>query len=178
MGVQLIKKHFSIEHIVHRIGDNIFIGSPYISQMLKFNLKGVLIEGADRLGRNDELKGYVKNISANMNVFTELAKKPDPINNRVPIFCFAEDEVTIIETHCECAGWPNTTHEGQLMYENSHFADKEKAIRHGISNAKAGVSIFKRRMDELMREIEDATKEKAKYESAYAQLTEILEKNV
>lgn len=176
MGVQLIKENFSIGHIVHRIGDGIFIGSPYISQMLKFNLSGILIEGAVRLDRNEQLTGYVKAIRENAALFTELANKPDVIKHNIPVFHLAEDEMTLVKSHCEQEGWPNTTHEGVLMFENTFFTCPKNAIKHGIRNAEAGVSIFSRSMKQLKCELEEATIEREKCAVAQDTLEKQLEK--
>ncbi|MBP7824848.1 MAG: hypothetical protein KA011_06535, partial [Pseudomonas sp.] len=32
------------------------------------------------------------------------------------------------EKRCEALGWPNTTHDGQLMYENMFSADRDVVI--------------------------------------------------
>ena len=151
-----IRDRFSIAHIVHRIGNDVFVGSPYISTMLRFNLKGDLIEGKDRIGRNKELRAYVEAIQANTQLFEELIQKPDTIQNRIPIFYLADDEATIIETHCEETGWPNTTHEGVLMYENRFFTCRDKAVEYGINNAEAGILFFNRKMEELDRQLKNA----------------------
>jgi len=42
-------------------------------------------------------------------------------NGKIPVYY--EEYGNIIETHCTEIGWPNTTNDGTLMYNNTHFSD-------------------------------------------------------
>lgn len=137
MGWQNIKEHYQIKHIVHVRDGNILIGSPLCSDLFTIDPAGKFLKKWDtRPG--DVLHGYMTAISADPAKFSELFASPDTFAASLPVFTY--DGGDVIEKQCEVRGWPNVTHDGELMYDNTFFADKADAISRAKENAKAGIS--------------------------------------
>ena len=72
----------------------------------------------------------------------------DNIESKRPVFYIENGH--LIESHTDKYGWPNTTFDGVLMYNNTHFRDKEEAINSGIKNAEEWIKIMKEGKKELL----------------------------
>jgi hypothetical protein len=69
----------------------------------------------------------------------DLVLKDDVFENSILVYTYNGGD--IIETYCEKVGWPNVTHDGQIMYDNTFSRNKDKVIQLAFENAKAGVKI-------------------------------------
>jgi len=54
----------------------------------------------------------------------------DVIENPLPVFTAENGD--LIETVTDAYGWPNSTKEGWVMYDNTFFKTKREALEHGI----------------------------------------------
>lgn len=54
---------------------------------------------------------------------------------------------------CEEAGWPNVTHDGQMMYENTFSTDRAEVVRWAYNNAVAGVEWRTRSVNEAREKL-------------------------
>lgn len=61
-----------------------------------------------------------------------IIKTQDKFEQSIPVYSFKNGR--IIESFCEMLGFPNTTHDGQIMYENTHHTNKEDAIEYARKN--------------------------------------------
>lgn len=61
----------------------------------------------------------------------------DTFSASIPVFTY--DGADIIEKRCEVLGWPNVTHDGALMYENSYSQDRSNVICWAKRNAQLQV---------------------------------------
>jgi len=75
--------------------------------------------------------------SGRINYFIE---GKDEIDNPLPVYSIRNGKV--IESFTDGYGWPNTTEDGETMYDNTHFDDREKAIKHGIEDEEIGIKIW------------------------------------
>jgi len=140
MGHKLVKEHFKIGHNVHMEGGILHIGSNFISNILSFSPQGELV--ANPHGKHHgELKRYCDDITSNKQVFIELLKKADPNTYNIPVFWLSREDNSIMEGKCEVFGYPNTTHCGAIMYENTHYLTKKEATQNGIKEVQAGINI-------------------------------------
>lgn len=148
MGHKTLKEHYRIVHIVHTTKQGICIGSPYISDIIVLGLDGSIIKGDD--GRsNDDLKRYMAEFRANPEKLREVVASRDVFAKSIPVYTYEGGE--IIEEACEETGWPNVTHAGHLMYENTFSTDKEQVVKWAKRNAQCGINMGKRRMEELKK---------------------------
>ena len=78
----------------------------------------------------------------------------DEIENPLVVYSVSNGE--LVTSHTDKYGWPNTTSDGTAMYDNTHFADKKKAIAAGISEEEAGVRCWKRAIDQIKVDLKKA----------------------
>lgn len=137
MGVKAIKEKYRIEHIVQKRDGNICIGSGYISEIIVINADGKIIKRyEDR--NNDDLKRYMKEMLVDEGPeLKRLFHCEDTFGPTIP--CFSHKRGRVIEKRCEVFGWPNTTTDGELMYENNFFLTRVEALRDLRHDSRLGV---------------------------------------
>lgn len=140
MGWKKFKEHFGIKHTVHIVEGQVCIGSAYISQLLILGSDGRLVKRDER-SVNEDIARYQREIDADPAKVRELLAAPDLFAESIPVFTY--DGSRIIEKMCEKAEWPNCTHDGQLMYDNTFSTDKSKVIAWAKRNADAGTASLK-----------------------------------
>lgn len=132
MGFKAFKKHFGIDgHIVSIRDGAILIGSEYVSNLVGFDMQTgkVLVSDAfsSFLG-----KFYPNILNSSNEERLALIKIEDHFHRSIPVYTYSDGK--IIEKHCEELGFPNVTHDGELMYSNTHFANKKDAIEKACEN--------------------------------------------
>lgn len=147
MSWKNIKDHYRIGHIVQVREGKICIGSPYVSDLIKVSFDGEVSWGSLGPSKNDDLARYHAEMTADLAKLRELIAAPDKFEASLPVFTY--DGGDIIEKQCEQYDWPNVTHGGDLMYENSFSRDRAKVVQWAKENAAAGVRMADRRIEEL-----------------------------
>ena len=89
--------------------------------------------------------------------FADIIHGNDEIDNPISVFCAENGK--IIEEYTDEFGWPNTTHTGKVMYENTHFRMKREAIERGISESEAAIQ----NLNEAILGLEKEIKRKKRY---------------
>lgn len=125
-GLENIKSHFGIEHIVSVSGGSVRIGSEYILDLILVKPDGTVEWGSLGELPNELLLGYYKEMSADQALMRHLIESPDVFSADIPVYYFDGEELK--ESKCEALGWPNTTHDGVIMHENVFFATRQEAI--------------------------------------------------
>lgn len=124
MGWKNLKEHFGIKHIVCRTEDgNIKIGSPYVSDLVVVTPFGEVIRTWHVEGT--PLEAVVAQMRANPEQVQALIAKPDTFATSIPVYTW--ENATIVQRFCEEPGWPNVTHDGHLMYENTYTLSEAQA---------------------------------------------------
>lgn len=172
MGVKKIKEHYRIEHIVQKRADNVLIGSAYVSDLLTVSSEGRIVERSSIGTRNDDLQRYVREIEADPAQFAALLAAEDVFEKSVKAYTW--DGAEIVEVLCEEFGWPNVTHDGRLMYENTFFLSRKKAAAAAKRDAASGVLSWRRelaraekRLAEARRYLEEGVADLAKLDADY-----------
>ncbi len=155
MGCKLVKEHYKIKHIVHITDKGMCIGSPYIHDIIVIGLDGTIIKPYDSKSSEDLVR-YQSEMMADKEKLKSLIAEPDTFEKSLPVYTYDGGE--IIEKQCEEYEWPNITHDGQLMYDNTFFSDRVKAIEKAIVNAKAGVDCYSDRIESARLDIERDSK--------------------
>ncbi len=117
MGVKAIKEKYRIEgHIVQMRGDNIIIGSAYISDIITINREGQVVKGLNE--NNKELVRYVNEMipDAHSGELKRLFHLEDSFGVLYPVYTAQKGRV--VKKYCEEYKWPNTTTDGQMIYDN------------------------------------------------------------
>lgn len=161
MGWKAIKEHYRIEHLVHVREGLICIGSPFIPDIIKLNQFGQFVkryEHGSILSKNDLLSRYMAEMEADPDKCRELAQAEDTFAVSIPVYTYdIYDEARIIECACEELGYPNVTHDGQLMYNNTFSPDRAQVVKWAIENARAWVEALKDRQTEAQENLLNAT---------------------
>lgn len=159
MGWKNVKQHYGIGHIVANFPEKgLCIGSAYCHDL-------ILIVDAERrlefhdtidrrptsigcgltvwrpvyLGRGEPFDGWVQRWSDNPAELRRQIDMPDTFERSVVVYTYDYDG-NIIEKACEEPGWPNCTHDGLLMYENTFSTDRAEVVRWAKQNFLAAAS--------------------------------------
>lgn len=125
MGWKALKEKFNIEHHVQQDGDRICIGSGYIPNIVSIScVTGEITE-------NEAFTSFLREKypalrDATPEELLSIIQTPDAFASSIPVYTYKDGE--IIEELCETPGWPNTTHAGNMMFENTYSTDKEKVV--------------------------------------------------
>lgn len=136
MGWKTLKEHFGIKHIVQVCEKGICVGSGYVHDLAVINsATGVVTE-------NRTFSNFLKDAcpllhEASAEEVLRVLNIPDTFSASIAVFTYDGGE--IIEKQCEVTGWPNVTHDGCLMYENTYDTDKQKIVLRAKRNAQLGV---------------------------------------
>jgi hypothetical protein len=156
MKARLLKQILNdTKYTVNNNTDYIAVGSPLCHDLISVNKKtlklkyaldtwnegraGLVKEGKDEiLFIWDKLQELIDN-----GQIKDIIEGSDIIENPLPVYTVKNGE--LIESFTDKYGWPNTTMDGFIMYENEWYKTREEAIEYGISEYTAGLSILERR---------------------------------
>jgi hypothetical protein len=154
MGWKSVRDHYRIGHIVQVVGDDLLIGSGYVSDLVRITPEGRIVE--NRIFRREgDLGRYVDEMEADRPLLLDLMARKDGFERSIPVYGWSGS--TIVEDACEEFGWPNVTHSGWLMYDNTFFLDREDAIRRAILSARSRIESWAERVEEAQRALVEKT---------------------
>lgn len=169
MGWKNLKDHFKISHIVQVTRKGICIGSPYIHDIMIIGLDGEIKKGYLKGDSgNVDLDRYQKELSECPAKVKELIEAPDVFEKSIKVYTY--EGANIIEKFCDEVGWPNATHDGEMMYANTFSEDKAQVIEWAKKEALAGIKLFKSRIEEHEADIVRFRKELAVEEENFSKL--------
>jgi len=70
-------------------------------------------------------------------VLRALIDEPDTFARNLPVF--TTENWAVKAEQCEEYGWPNTTHTGRIMYENTYFRTRAEAYADLLKDTKNGI---------------------------------------
>lgn len=160
MKARLLKKMLNdTDYIVHFANQKICISSSLaelitlnpVTRELKYNFA---FAGYSELTASHEYMNKVitnvklltiwnklKEISTNDALLNEIAFGADDIENPIPIYWFDGKEIRL--THTDFVGWPNVTFDGVLMFDNTHFASREKCLQNALESVTYQIEHYK-----------------------------------
>lgn len=171
MGFARFKEHFKIEqHIVSAENNVIYIGSDMASRLVGIDMQtgAVLV--------NDTFSSFLGKYYPEIFKATNRERlapilEVDHFEQSIPVYTFCNDQLT--EKFCEKLGFPNVTHDGEIMYNNSHFANKDDAIENfrrnliiRIENYKDAIVELQEKLDKKTHALAEATKHLEQIEKA------------
>ena len=153
MGWKAIKDRYRIGHLVsvHK-GKGICIGSGYVHDLIRINPETRNVEWGN-LGpsTNDHLARYWDEIHQDIQAFWHLVDADDMFDRDLPVFTY--EDGAVVQYLCEEYGWPNVTHDGQMMYDNTFFEKEADARMAGVQNAKAGIQSLEATVDRAKQDL-------------------------
>jgi len=152
MGWKNVREHYGIGHIVKMVDGTVHIGSQLVGSLVTVTPEGH-VEVNRTFSGSADLVRYRELIDADPALFRDLMARPDVFSASIPVYTWSDGQ--IVEKACEKFGWPNVTHDGELMYENSFFLDRREALRHAIEDAKATREAHERIVLEKRRDLAD-----------------------
>lgn len=150
MGWKNVKEHYRIGHIVQVTEEGICIGSRYISDIIVIGMDGAIKKRAEETV-NVHLCRYQMEFDSDPAKLKELIEKTDTFTNSIAVYTYDDGE--IIEKQCETPGWPNVTHDGCLMYENTFSTYKQEIVAYAKRNVKAGIELVTDAIEQANQEL-------------------------
>lgn len=148
MEFKAIKQHYDIKYIVAIYneekygGDCICIGSGYVHGLIAINIETgkVFYSSLVTPGEDSEIGQLAARIKEDEKngVLRALIDEPDTFARNLPVFTI--DRWAVKAELCEEYGWPNTTHSGAIMYENTYFRTRAEAYAYLLRDTKSGVT--------------------------------------
>lgn len=155
MGWKNIKEHYRIGHSVQVSDGKIIIGSDYVSEILSISPEGFISWAYDSLGRsNEDLARYHAEMTSDPGKLLELLSTPDTFSQSLTVYTYRGGE--ILEKQCEEYGWPNITHDGMMMHENTFSPEIARVVGWAKHNANLAIENANERIRELVAELAKA----------------------
>lgn len=133
MGWKNVKEHYRIGHTVQVSDAGICIGSPYIHDIMVINKYNGNFIARYIMGGNEDLKRYQIEMDADPDKLKKLVTDPDQFSASIPVFTWKGGD--ILQFLCEVPGYPNITHDGQLMHENDFSTDRKQVMAWAVQSA-------------------------------------------
>ncbi len=171
MGWKNVKEHYRIGHLVHITPEGLCIGSPFIHNIIVVGLDGKVLKRYDERA-NEDLRRYQQEFDADPDTLRRLIETPDTFTAGITVYTY--DGGDILERECEQLGWPNVTHDGELMYDNRFSPDKATVVAWAKRSADLEIKYGEERVEEVKRRLADCCARlntekanRAKLEAAY-----------
>lgn len=153
MGWKSVKEHYRIGHYVTVDREKgICIGSPYVHDLIVIGFDGVVKKRPDRT-HNDDLCRYLREFDADRELLKQLILQEDKFEKSLPVWTYFGSR--IVEKFCEEYGWPNVTHDGLMMYDNTFSKYRAVIVRAAYQNAKAGHEVTGDRVEQTRKELKE-----------------------
>lgn len=150
MGWKAVKQHYRITHIVHMTPEGLCVGSDYITDLIVIGRDGAVSKRYD--GRsNADLLRYQTEFDADPEKLRELFAMEDQFAAAIKVYTYAGAQ--ILEKYCEATGYPNVTHDGCLIYENTFSTDRDQVVSWAKRNAALGVKYTEKSVRDLERQL-------------------------
>ena len=148
MGWKALKDAYGITHNVCVTSKGICIGSGYVHDLVVIDPVSGSVRENEAFGRF--LPQYYPALGAASpaEILGHLQAK-DTFEASIPVYTYEGAE--IIEKRCEALGWPNATHDGELMYENKFSADRDVVI----GWAKRSAELEAKHLDEAILRVQE-----------------------
>lgn len=151
MGWKRIKDHYQIKHIVSVNQKGcVCIGSSYIHDLIVVEPDGKISKSYEG-NSNADLARYQRELDADPALLKKLLSEPDVFESAHTVYTYEGGR--IIKEQCEELGWPNVTHKGDLMYENTHSADRDQVVQWAKRNALAGIRLCEKAISKAQEDI-------------------------
>jgi uncharacterized Zn finger protein (UPF0148 family) len=167
MGWKNIKEHFKIGHHIQLTKKGICIGSGYVHDLAVIDIATGKVKPNETFPRFLS-ENYPELVAANESEIIRLFNSPDTFTGSLTVYTYEGGE--ILEKQCEAYGYPNVTHDGCLMYENTFFREKAAAIEKAAENAEFFLEDANKSIKRLLAELDEENKRRDKAKMNIAKL--------
>jgi len=168
MGWKRVRDHYRVQHTVQVTEEGICIGSPYIHNIIVISAEGKVVKRYESGKTNEDLRRIQGEIDADPAMLRKMVLTADTFDKSITVYTYDGGEV--IECKCEELEWPNVTHGGSMMYDNTFSPDKAVVVQWAKRSAEIGVQWAKESVEENEKELAERRERLAKNESELAQL--------
>lgn len=167
MGWKTLKERFDIRHTVQITSAGICIGSSYVHDI------GTIDPETGRITDRRTTPGFLRTrypdlMNATPEEILDLLKTPDTFSRSVTVYTY--EGGAIVEKQCEEPGWPNVTHDGIMMYDNTFSTNKEKVVEWAKRNAGYVIKALNANIASKEEELADLRRRLACHEADQAKL--------
>lgn len=170
-------------YIINNQEDYIAVGSSLCHDLISVDKKTLKIkyaldtwrEGRKSLDKKDYLAviwDKLQELIDNGEIH-DIINGNDEIDNPLPVYTIKDGE--LVETWTDEYGWPNTTIDGTIMYENTHFKTKKEAIENGIYSYKNRYEYRREYLEELKEKIQKVNEDIEYINKTLINLNKLLE---
>lgn len=150
MGWKALKETLGTDHHIQVTSKGVCIGSGSIYEL------AVIDPDTGKVRENSTFKGALQSKCPKLlelwpEEIMRLLAKPDHFERSIPVYTYRGGD--IIEKQCEQPGWPNNTHDGDMMFENTYSTDKGQVVAWAKRNASAEIDYLEERVANLTREL-------------------------
>ena len=164
-------------YIIHDNGECICVGSPMCSHLISVDKETLKIKYAlDTFheGRKSISNEKLERIWDKLHELVETGEIRDIINGNDeienPLPVFIADDGVVRESVTDKYGWPNTTIDGELMYDNTCFPTRKQAVKRGIKDMKAAWKIELETIKDLSQRLSECI---ARYQQGVRNLEDL-----
>jgi hypothetical protein len=170
------------KYAVHFRDGKVCIGSPYVSELITVHAETMQIKYAlDTFheGRKSIHSKKLEFIWDKLLEFIEsgelktIIENNDSTEGMFPVYSCKEGKIR--QQFADVFGWPNPTHDGEMMYDGTFFKTETEAIEYGIKDLTGWCMHFKEHVAKLEGEI---VEEKSRLEKWTDRLEALKEKRI
>ena len=156
MGWKSFKDRLNIRHSVHIDKGRLCIGSPYVPDIVVFDMNTGELK-KDGIGNDGRFlrETYPNILNIPATTIKSIIDEPDSFTRAIPIFKF--DGENVVRKYTENTGWPNVTHDGEKIYDNTFFESEIEATKDGLETLASTIEFYE-------KEIVEAAGRKNRYE--------------
>lgn len=169
MGWKNIKDRYNITYIIQVTDDGICIGSSYVHDLMIIGLDGS-VKLSDIVSKGGELHDLRKELEKTPQAVRALIEAPDTFTKSIPVYTYSYSDGSIIECLCEELGWPNVTHTGDIMYENTFSPDRNIVIKWAKENLECSIENYQ---DQILDKEKDLAERKDRLVAAQVGLNKL-----
>ncbi|GBQ85075.1 hypothetical protein AA14337_2987 [Acetobacter malorum DSM 14337] len=159
MGWKTFKDRFcNSDYIVSVESGDICIGSPVNPTLIRVTTEGEMRSALRIRGKKAFLSFLEQNLpalaAASQREIVAAIAAEDTFGSNIKVYTYSGGD--ILEKSCEQLGWPNVTHDGELMSENTFSPDRAYIIELALRDAQSWAEhlvIEDRRLKEKLAKI-------------------------
>lgn len=140
MQSRLLKQILNTSYIIADYDLYIGIGTSLCHDLITINKTTFKLKYALDYNTDFDIWHKLKELISN-NKIQEIINGYDELNIKLPIF-YINNSGNIIESYTDEYGYPNTTYDGKLMYDNYFFKTKKDAILNALERYEIRVNTF------------------------------------